>query len=405
MNDQEVVRCSAARAPAVCHHVNSRLTRSAPPGVAAVFPSTIPRGSARTLAAWAFRIATAVLVVAALTGCTGQAIREGSDSKYVQFVTITPEWLAANPPKSQTAGIPTELLNVQPQPYHIGVGDTLYITVWDHPELTSPAGSQQETAANGRLVRPDGTLFYPFIGDFKIAGMTIEQARQAITNGLAPFINKPQVDVSVIGYNSQHVLMEGAFAKTGPQPVGVVPLSLADAMGTAGVNTSQASLSYVIVSRGGHDYHIDLGENAALAGQIQLQPGDRVYLPYNDATAVYVLGEVVRPMAVRFKAPDLTLTQAVGEAGGLNQITAQGMLYVVRGLQGPEGHATVYKLDAGSPAAFALADQFKVLPGDVVFASASGITRWNRFLTQLLPLTNAISSAAASRYYIDRNTN
>ena len=397
MNDQEVVHCSANHiALEATPRANVRLSRQLIPlTVCNRFP-IIP--------VWLLRLGVAALVVVMLAGCVpGQAIREGSDSKYVQFVSLTPEWIAANPPSNRIAGVPEELLNAQPQPYRIGAGDLLYITVWDHPELTAPAGSQQQTAANGRLVRPDGTLFYPFIGDFKVAGMTIEQARAAISKGLAPFINKPQVDVSVVSYGSQHVLMEGAFTKTGPEPITVVPLTLADAMGTAGVSTSEASLSYVILSRGGRDYHIDLGQNASLASRIYLQPGDRVFLPYNDATEVYVLGEVVHPMAVRFKTPDLTLTQAVGEAGGLDQLTSEGMVYVIRGLQ-PDGHATVYKLDASSPAAFALADQFKVLPGDVVFASAAGITRWNRFLTQLLPITNAISSAAVSRYYIDRNT-
>src|SRR5690242_10736747 len=124
MNDQEV-RCRAdGLAPAIRPRADFRLTRPAPPVITTDLPSIVSCGSERRFAAWALRIAAAVLVVAMLAGCTGQAIREGSDSKYVQFVTITPEWLASNPPTSQTAGIPAELLNAQPQPYHIGVGDT-----------------------------------------------------------------------------------------------------------------------------------------------------------------------------------------------------------------------------------------------------------------------------------------
>jgi polysaccharide export outer membrane protein len=38
-----------------------------------------------------------------------------------------------------------------------------------------------------------------------------------------------------------------------------------------------------------------------------------------------------------------------------------------------------------------------------VFVGAAGVTRWNRFLSQVLPLTSALSTAAASRYYIDRS--
>ena len=64
---------------------------------------------------------------------------------------------------------------------------------------------------------------------------------------------------------------------------------------------------------------------------------------------------------------------------------------------------TVFELDAKSPAAFALADSFLVRPGDVVFASAAGITRWNRFTSQLLPLTSALSATASSQYYLNNS--
>ena len=37
---------------------------------------------------------------------------------------------------------------------------------------------------------------------------------------------------------------------------------------------------------------------------------------------------------------------------------------------------------------------FTVRPGDVVFVGAADITRWNRFLTQLLPLSDVIQNAA-----------
>jgi len=47
-----------------------------------------------------------------------------------------------------------ELLNYKPDAYRIGANDLLYITVWDHPELTAPSGPQQQLDANGRLVAP-----------------------------------------------------------------------------------------------------------------------------------------------------------------------------------------------------------------------------------------------------------
>ncbi len=327
-----------------------------------------------------------------------------TDNSQVQLVTITPQLLSENHAAILNATVPQVLLSYQPEPYRIGPGDTLYITVWDHPELTSPAGSQQQTAANGRMVRSDGTLFYPYVGSVKVAGMTVEQVRQTLSTKIAKYVERPQVDVGVVGYNSQHVLLQGAFMKTSVQPITTVPLTLGQALGEASINADQANMSDLVLTRDGHDYHLDLGAangGHGVAQDIYLKPGDRLTLPFNDTQEVYVMGEVVRPMAVTFRSvADLSLTQALGRAGGLNPVTSSGReVYVIRGAKNLENApAKVFHLDARSPAAFALGDEFRVRPGDVVFVGAAGITRWNRFLSQLLPAATLVSSAAAANY-------
>lgn len=350
-----------------------------------------------------------VLCVTFLHGCAiapGQHMSEsalangGSASTgNVQLVQITPEMLASDQTSTMDSTIPPELLSYQPQPYEIGPGDTLYITVWDHPELTSPAGSQQQTVANGRLVRSDGTLFYPYVGSFKVAGMNIEQLREAITAKLAKYIEKPQVDVSVVSYGSQRITLTGAFTKTDVQQVTAVPLTLGQAIGNAGVNTADADLSDLVLSRDGHDYHLNLNatdNNGPSVQSIYLKPGDRLFLPYNDNQEVYVMGEVIRPQAITFKTSGLSLTQALGRAGGLNPVTSDGKaVYVIRGVKKmKEQPATVYHLNARSPAAFTLADNFRVKPGDVIWVGAAGVTEFNRVISQISPLSGIVGNAA-----------
>ena len=94
-----------------------------------------------------------------------------------------------------------------------------------------------------------------------------------------------------------------------------------------------------------------------VAQDIYLKPGDRIYLPYNDRKQIYVVGEVRTPQAISFKTTDMSLTQALGRAGGLNPETSKGKaVYVIRGMDDTANlPATVYNLDARSPAAFALA--------------------------------------------------
>lgn len=331
-----------------------------------------------------------------------------TDNSQIQLITITPQLLSTNSPVTLSEAVPDALLSYKPEPYRIGAGDTLYITIWDHPELTSPAGVQQQTAANGRLVRSDGTLFYPYIGAVQVAGMTIEQLRQTLSHKLAAYVKDPQVDVNVVGYNSQHVLIQGAFLKTDPQSISAVPLTLWEALGAAEINPTQANITGLILSRDGHDYHLDLaGLNSAksIERDIYLKSGDRLFLPYNDTREVYVMGEVMRPMAVNFGTSDaFTLTQALGRVGGLNPLSASGKeVYVIRGASDLDNApAKVFQLDARSPSAFALGDKFQVKAGDVVFVGAAGITRWNRVLSQILPSATLLSTAAYTNYSVNQ---
>lgn len=333
--------------------------------------------------------------------------RETEEGAHYQVVPITPKLIAMERASHQAFAIPEALLSYQPESYRIGPGDSLYITVWEHPELTSPAGSQQQTAANGRLVRPDGSLFYPYVGTIKADGLTVEELRQEITGKLTKYIEKPQVDINVVSYGSQRVTINGAFMNTAPQPITVIPLTLGQAIGAAGTNADLADLSDLVLSRDGHDYHINLdalSQNRESSKDIYLKGGDRVYMPYGDRHEVYVLGEVTQPKAIPFKTSDMTLTQALGRVGGLMQTTSKGKaVYVIRGVEDMEkAPATIYQLDASLGSAYAVASQFSVHPGDVVFVGPAGITRWNRFISQLLPLSGLISNAANTQYNLDR---
>jgi len=358
------------------------------------------------------RLVGVALIAMSLSACfltpgqhmsTLRMSHEGSaENARFNLVPITGKEIAMETASARVATIPQELLAFQPEPYRIGIGDSLYITVWDHPELTSPAGPQQQSSANGRVVRPDGTLFYPYAGIIKASGLTVEQLRSQLSNKLTKYVEKPQVDVSVITYGAQRVTLRGAFLKTDAQPMTVAPVTLSQAIGAATINTEQADISDLILTRDGHQYHLDLDALARAPhglDDIWLKAGDQIYLPYNDRKEVYVVGEVIKPMAIPFKTTSLNLTQAIGRAGGLDPSTSKGRaVYVIRGVEDMEKEpATIYQLDATSPAAFALASKFAVRPGDVVFVGPADITRWNRFLSQLLPLSGVIQNAAIAK--------
>jgi len=354
----------------------------------------------------AFAIPAAAIML--LSGCMGQHLSTGETPRdnfiqtgEVKVVPITPELLAMNGAAAQAAAqVPPELLAFKPESYQIQPGDTLLVTVWDHPELSTPAGTQQQAVANGRQVQPDGTFFFPYAGKNNIAGKTIEQVRSMLATKLGRYLNDPQVDVNVAGYGGR-VSLEGAFTNTAPQDMTTVPLTLGQAIGRAGIDAEQADISGLMLMRDGKTYRLDqdaLNRDGAVAQDIYLKAGDRIFMPYNDRKQIYVVGDVVNPQAITFKTTDVTLTQALGRAGGLDPSFSNGSaVYVIRGSQDmKKTPAAVYHLNAKSPVAFALADQFRLQPGDVVFVGAAGITRWNRFVSQLLPFSGIIRNATAS---------
>lgn len=363
------------------------------------------------------RLGAVVAFALTLTGCVfapGQHMRSSAfarddqpvGSDQVELIPITPKLIAMDRAARDVPTLPTALTTYQPGPYTIGAGDVLYITVWDHPELTVPAGPQQQLNAAGRPVQSDGTLFYPYIGNVEAAGKTPSQLRELLTTKLARYIEAPQVDVSILTYASQRVWVTGASRQAATVPLTVTPLTLGDAISQSGLDATQADLSGVRLTREGVTYSIDLdrlGRQGGGATNIFLKASDHLYVPYLDRKEVFVVGEVNQPGAMSFKTSDISLSQALGRARGLQQSTSNGnAVYVIRGTNDLQNApSTVFHLEARSPAAFAVASQFELLPGDVVFVGAAGVTRWSRFVNQLLPFTSIISNAASARNDLD----
>lgn len=334
---------------------------------------------------------------------------DSAESSRVQLVQITPKLLTVQAATQSQEAIPQELIDYRPESYRIGAGDLLYITVWDHPELTSPAGQQQQIDANGRLVRPDGTLFYPYIGQIKVSGRTIEDVRGTITRALSNYVEQPQVDIAVMRYASQRVVLNGAFLKAGQQAITATPLTLMEAIGAAELDSTNADLSGLTLQRDKQVFRLNLDALNTAQGSdlysLYLKDGDRIYLPYNDRKKVYLMGEVNTPRALTFKTRDMNLADALGSVGGLNQTTANGKaVYVIRGVENLETErAKVFQLDANSPTAFILAQQFQLQPQDVVYVGPAGVTRWNRLISQLVPSAGIIGTGSTVQHNLTNN--
>ncbi|HLV16882.1 MAG TPA: polysaccharide export protein [Pseudomonas sp.] len=274
--------------------------------------------------------------------------------------------------------------------YVVGAGDVLSITVYDHPELTIPAGGERSAAEAGNEVRRDGTIFYPFIGKVEVAGSTLEEIRNELANRLSAYIAEPQVDVRIAAFNSRKVYVSGAVAEPGMQPITAVPKTLLDAISQAGGAQEDANWHEVILTRDGEEDRVSLYALLRQGDQRQnrlLRHGDVIHVPSAENQAVAVMGQVRIPGNIALGNERLSLTDAIARAGGISEESAAPSgIFVIRSQAGNSDKlATVYQLDVRNATAFSMGSHFPLQPQDVVYVTTAPLARWNRVISLLLP--------------------
>ncbi len=280
--------------------------------------------------------------------------------------------------------------------YVVGRGDVLNITVWDHPELTIPAGSFRSAEDSGNWVHNDGTIFYPYVGKLFVAGMTVTQIRDVLTKRLSRVVESPQVDVAVAGFRSQRVYVTGEVAQPGQVAISNVPLTLVDAVNKVGGLSEAADWQRVNLTRDGKVHTLSLRQIYQYGDMSEnqlLRHNDVIHIPRNDHLQVFVMGEVSKPQALTINRTGMSLAQALAGSGGLDEQHADASgVFVLRSVPSSQGMlAKIFQLNASDASAFLLAQRFPLEPQDVVYVTKAPLARWNDVVQLLLPTIQSLN--------------
>ncbi|AKT37768.1 polysaccharide biosynthesis/export family protein [Chondromyces crocatus] len=161
--------------------------------------------------------------------------------------------------------------------YVIGVGDSLQINVWRMADLSS-----------GALVRPDGIITLPLVGDVFVAGSTPSQVRAAITKRLSEFVKDETavVTIAVTSVNSYRFVVSGNVAHAGIF-TSTYYVSVSEALAMAGGPNQFASTDQILLIRmdaPGKFRHIPINYDSIVSREhpeqdLVLKAGDTVYVP------------------------------------------------------------------------------------------------------------------------------
>lgn len=278
----------------------------------------------------------------------------------------------------------------------------LNITVWSHPDLGVPAPTssinpQSRQVSNGVWVDEAGYIFYPLAGRIQVQGKTLNEVQNLLAGRLKRYLKNPQISVNVTEFRSQRVTVSGAVTQSGQLPITNVPITLLDAIDLAGGVAENADTRNIKWTHNGVDSTIslqDILQYGDLSQNHLLSNGDIVYVPTNENSKVYIMGEVGRQASLRMGNHGLSLTQALGDAGGMAQALADAKgVFVIRNVPADqEKPIHIYQLNLKDATAYTLGNQFQLQAEDVVYVTAAPVTRWNRVVSQLLNSITGVNS-------------
>jgi polysaccharide biosynthesis/export protein len=270
----------------------------------------------------------------------------------------------------------------------IGPGDLLDITVFDVPELVLK-------------VRVDisGCVSLAFLGDQKLAGMTVSEAQRLIARELVArqLVKDPQVSIFIEEFATQGITVYGEVNTPGIYPL-MGPHRLYDAISAAGGLTLKSGRTVTVLHAGQRDHPdlVDLASESAAKNplghaNVPVYPGDTIIV--SKAGMVYVLGEVNKPGAFLMEDnTSISVLKATAMAGGTTKLASlKGSMILRKSSEGTsQTRISLDKIYQGK------ASDLQLHAEDIVFIPLSNIKNYGA-----MGLQGAIQAAVYSVYAVE----
>jgi polysaccharide export outer membrane protein len=159
-----------------------------------------------------------------------------------------------------------------PGGYVLGPSDVVHVAVWKEPDLSQTA-----------VVRPDGKISLPLVGEIVLAGSTVPEAQTIVADRLRSLLTSPQVTITVTEIHSRQVYITGEIGRPGAYPL-AASMNVLQLIASAGGLTEYAHKKAIYILRASAKQPIHFNYSSVVRGKsqeqnVQLSPGDTVVIP------------------------------------------------------------------------------------------------------------------------------
>ena len=295
----------------------------------------------------------------------------------------------------------------------IGIGDTVEITIFESASgglfIPAEGGSRPGNFVElpPQTIDGTGTISVPYVGRIRAAGYTAGAIERAIVDALANRAIEPQAMVTVTNSQSSQATIIGDVGSS--QRIGISSNGekILDVLARTGGINSPAEETYITLSRDGQKSRV-LFNNVIKNDRenVFVYPGDTIYVDRERRTFV-AYGATGLLGRVDFSESDLTLAEAIGEVGGLNDFQADpAKVFVYRevnrntlekagaDLSKIDGSMvpTVFRLNMREPGSLFMAKRFAMQDKDIIYVSNADSVE----IMKVLDFVNNVTGAANS---------